>query len=102
VAALVERALLAVRGPLWGCRQQRRFRWHVSCAWVADGANPLLEVFEIERQKKRKRTPFRTFTNSLLLTVVYLVVVEGRGLRSRRTREAIGTVGEGGDGAGGV
>lgn len=29
----------------------------------------------------------------------YLVAVEGRGLRSRRTRGAVGTVGEGGGGA---
>jgi len=30
--------------------------------------------------------------------VAYLVAVEGRGLRSRRTRGAVGTVGEGGGG----
>ena len=29
----------------------------------------------------------------------YLVAVEGRGLRSRRTRGAVGAVGEGGGGA---
>ncbi len=70
-------------------------------ACIADGANPLLEVFESERQKrKREKTPFRNlYQLAFAVTVDYLVAVEGRGLRSRRTRGAVGAVGEGGGGA---